>query len=79
MKRMNAREARQRFAELLDSAQAGRWIAITKRGRTVAVIGPTALDAAPPLPDLTAFRKSLKLTGKPMSQTVVEMRRQDRY
>jgi hypothetical protein len=31
------------------------------------------------LPDLTEFRKSIKLKGKPLSETVIEMRREERF
>lgn len=80
MTRVSAREARQRLAELLDCAQAGQTIEITRRGETIACIAPPSRrTAARKLPDLTAFRKSVKISGKPMSQTIIELRRSERY
>ncbi len=32
-----------------------------------------------PFPDLTEFRNSIKLKGKPMSETVTRMRRGERF
>lgn len=79
MTRVSARDARERFAELLDSAQAGKTIAITKHGKTVAVLAPPAVDGARPLPDMAAFHKRLTIKGASMSQTVIEARRRARY
>jgi prevent-host-death family protein len=79
MTRVNARDARERFAELLDSAQAGKTIAITKHGKTVAILAPPQIEGAKALPDMASFHKKLKLKGRPMSQTVIEARKQARY
>lgn len=80
MTRVSAREARQRLAELLDCAQAGQTIEITRHGQAVARITPPPKRAGTrKFPDLTAFRNSMKISGKPMSQTIVELRRNERY
>lgn len=79
MIQVNVREARQRWAKLISSAQAGQTIEVTRRGKTVARILPPLPTTRRKLPDLTAFHKTLKMTGTPMSQTVIEMRRQERY
>ncbi len=80
MTRVSAREARQRLAELLDCAQAGQTIEITRRGEAVArITPPPKRTAARKMPDLTDFRNSLKMSGKPMSQTIIELRRSARY
>ena len=40
MKRVTARDANQRFAEMLAIVEAGERVVITKRGRPVAVVSP---------------------------------------
>ena len=40
MKRVSAREANHRFAQVLSSVEAGEQIVVTKRGKPVAVISP---------------------------------------
>ncbi len=79
MIRISTREARQRFAQLIDSAQSGRTIHITRRGKAVAVLSPMPRAQAAPLPEMSAFHQRLALKGKPMSQTVLQARRQTRY
>ena len=78
MRSVNAREARERFKELLDSAEHGEVVAITRRGQEVARIVPPARSGGGRLPDLSAFRASIKVAGKPMSREVVAMRDEER-
>jgi prevent-host-death family protein len=40
MKRISAREANQRFAQVLSSVEAGEQVVVTKRGKPIAVISP---------------------------------------
>ncbi|MBV9015285.1 MAG: type II toxin-antitoxin system prevent-host-death family antitoxin [Alphaproteobacteria bacterium] len=40
MKRITAREANQRFAQVLSNVEAGEQVVVTKRGKPVAVISP---------------------------------------
>jgi prevent-host-death family protein len=79
MIQVSVREARQRWAKLISSAQAGETIEVTRRGKAVARIVPPQPAPRRKLPDLTAFHKTLKMTGSPMSQTGFEIRRQVRY
>lgn len=76
---INLKEARRRLSELVKAAERGESIVITRRGKEVARIVPLATKRLKGLPDLTEFRKSIKLKGKPMSETVIEMRREERY
>lgn len=78
MNQVNIREARRRLTAIVESAQRGQKTIITRRGRQVAVVQP--IEPKPrPLPDLTAFRASLKPKGKPLSQVVIEQRKAGRY
>jgi prevent-host-death family protein len=74
---MNLKEARKRLGEIVNAAEKGECTTITRRGRKVASIGPLRQRRA--LPDLTAFRASLTTKGKPLSETVIESRREMRY
>lgn len=61
MIQINAREARQKLSELLSEAEKGQTVAITRRGQVVARLVPPPPQQAGRLPDLTAFRKSIKV------------------
>lgn len=79
MIQVNTRDARQRFAELLDLVQAGHTIEITRRGKPVARLCPVEPAKSKPLPDMTEFHRRLGMKGQPMSQTVIQLRQQERY
>jgi len=79
MNRLNMREARRRFSQIVDAAQRGRSTVITRRGRQVARVDPIAPAEGKSLPDLTDFRSSIKVKGKPLSATVSDRRREGRY
>ena len=72
------REVRQRLRQLLNQVQAGDEVVVLRRGVEVGrLVRPKRMKAA--LPDLSDFRASLKLRGRPLSQDVVEARRSSRY
>lgn len=78
MATVSLKHARQQLGELVDAAAHGETVVITRRGRRVACL--VAFDASPArLPDLTAFRASLHLTGASLSETVIAARREERY
>ncbi len=79
MIQVSVREARQRWAKLINTAQSGEVVEVTRRGKTVARIVPPEPATRRKLPDLSAFHKTLKMAGSPMSQTVINMRRRERY
>ena len=79
MDTMNVKEARAKFAKLINAAQRGRSIAITRRGKPVARLAPPAPSGQKRLPDLSAFREAIKLRGKSISHTVRAQRQSDRY
>ncbi len=77
---INLKEARARLSDLIQAAEHGESTTITRRGKAVACIVPfegTAVGNQ--APDLTAFRTSLKVKGKPLSQVVIENRRKARF
>ena len=79
MESVSVKQARQEFARLLDSVEQGKTISITRRGRQVAQLVPPPAERARPLPDLSEFRAKFKSRGKPLSQIIIEQRRQARY
>jgi antitoxin (DNA-binding transcriptional repressor) of toxin-antitoxin stability system len=75
---VSVREARQSLRQLLDEVQAGDEVVVLRRGVAVGkLVRPER--KSPPLPDLSRFRASVKLRGKPLSQCIREARRSTRY
>ena len=79
MTTVSLKEARKRLGELVRAAEQGESIVLTRRGREVARIEPPASAKREGLPDLTAFRATLDVRGKPLSEVVVENRERERY
>lgn len=79
MKTVQLSEARRRLSDLVRAAERGESVTITRRGKEVARLVPPEKDIRKPLPDLTEFRKSIEIKGKPLSQTVIDMRDEERY
>lgn len=75
---VSIKEARQHLSDLVDAAEQGETIVITRRGKEVARLAPVVRKPRG-LPDLTAFRARIKLKGKPLSQTVIDARREERF
>ena len=73
MKRIGIREARQALPQLVDQAEAGEEIIITRQGRPVAriVAAPKATRA---LPALGEFRARLGAEGTPSARLLREER-----
>ena len=76
---ITAKEARKQFKQLVDAAERGETVTITRRGKKVARLVPAEEKGRKRLPDLSAFRASFEVKGKPLSETVIEMRREARY
>lgn len=73
MKHIGIKQARQELPDLIDRAEAGEEIIITRQGKPVAklVAVPQALKQ---LPSLAEFRKDLSRGGTPAAQLVREER-----
>ena len=76
---INLKEARKRLSALVNAAERGETTVITRRGKRVARLAPPREAKRKAFPDLTEFRNSIKLKGKPMSETVIQMRRGERF
>ena len=79
MDTVNMSEARKRLSELVRAAERGKSVVIRRRGKEVARIVPAGRRPLRQLPDLSAFRASIKIKGKGLSETVVAMRDDERY
>ncbi len=79
MHTITAREARKTLSALLDEAEHGAEVSITRRGQEVARLVPPGSGETTGFPDMTEFRNSITVKGKPTSQVVVEMREEERY
>lgn len=79
MRSVNIKEARRTLPDLVDAVGRGQSVLITRHGKEVAQLGSPAGESGGPLPDLTAFRASIRTAGKALSKVVAESRRQARY
>jgi prevent-host-death family protein len=79
MNSMNISEAPRRLSHIVAAAERGQTTILTRRGRPVAQIAPVAKVSGKALPDLSKFRASLKVKGKPLSAVVIQRRKAERY
>ena len=78
MKTISVAEARRRLKSLLDEVSSGHEVSVVRRGREVARLVPPK-RRRPRLPALGSFRASIRVIGEPVSQTVIQARREGRY
>jgi len=76
--KVTVREARQNFRRLLDQVQTGDEVVVLRRGVEVGRLTRPKQKPAR-LPDLSSFRASVKVSGRPLSREIVEARRRSRY
>lgn len=78
MEQVSVREVRDNLRAYLDRAEAGEEFLVLRRGEEVARIVPPKREPKE-FPDLTEFRKSIRLHGESVSETITQMRRESRY
>ena len=74
VKTAGIREARQNLSALLEDVRKGREVVITDRGRPVARLVPPRGESVSPYSSHRRFRKAIRLSGRPLSETVIEER-----
>lgn len=74
---VSIKEARQHLSDLVDAAERGETIVITRRGKEVARLAPVERQR-PRLPDLTAFRARIKIRGRSLTEELLAMRQEER-
>ena len=79
MSPVSLKEARQRLSDLVHAAERGETVIIMRRGRQVARLMPLERGKRGRLPDLSAFRSTIKVKGRGLSKTVIAGRAQARY
>ena len=78
MSTVNVRDARERFAQLLDEVAAGEEVIILRRGAPAArLVGMGAKSVS--FPDRRQLRESLPPLETTAAETVRELRDQERY
>ena len=75
---VNIKEARSKFTSLIHQVEEGAEVILTRRGIEVARMVPSA-GKTKRLPSLKKFRAAIKLSGKPLSETISEGRQEERY
>ncbi|MGH9366939.1 MAG: type II toxin-antitoxin system Phd/YefM family antitoxin [Thermoanaerobaculia bacterium] len=78
MPTVSIKEARENLRSLLDRVAAGEEIALLRRGKEVARLIPPR-SRRRRLPSLHAFRRSVAVEGRPLSDEVARGRREERY
>ncbi len=79
MNSVNLKEARKHLGNLVEKAERGTPVTLTRRGREVVRLVPIEKASTKPLPDLTSFRASIKVKGKTLTDELLIMRREERH
>lgn len=79
MKKIAVNQVREQLSKYLAEAERGEDIVITKHNKPIAKLVHYEEPTKPQFPDMTEFRKKFKVRGKPMSEYVIEMRREERF
>ena len=77
MLEVNVKEARSKLSLLLDRVERGEEIIIKRRGKKIALLVSPQREKT--LPSLKKFRAAISPAGKPLSETVIDMRQEERY
>jgi len=73
---VSVKDARSQLSRLLDRIEQGEVVIITRRGKKVAkLVSPKERQRLPSLKDL---RDSIAVKGRPLSQTVIDARDEER-
>jgi prevent-host-death family protein len=78
MKKAQVHEVREELAKYITEAEQGEEIIITKHKKPVARLVAYE-EEKPAFPDMKEFREQFVMKGKPLSNTVVEMRNEERF
>ena len=78
MSKVNVEEAARDLKDLLKRVAAGEEITLVEHDKPVARIVPPS-NRQNLLAEMKEFRSSLSVNGKPLSQTVIKARQEERY
>lgn len=77
--KITAKQARERFSELLDRAARGEEVVILRRGKPVVRLAPARAAKPERLPDLRDFRTSIRARGATLTEHLLKEREKSRY
>ena len=75
---INVKEARSKLSSLLDLVNEGEEVIITRHGKEVARL-IRLNDKIKKLPSLKEFRSSITIKTNPLSDTIIQERKRERY
>lgn len=78
MRTLSVKEVRKQLSEAIHDAEAGDPTIITRYGKPIAQIAPVEKQR-PKFPDMSEFRAKIKPRGKTLTETVLEMRNEERF
>ena len=78
MRTLSVKEVRKQLSEVIRDAEAGDPTIITRYGTPIAQI-TSVRKKRPKFPDMSVFRASIKVRGKTLTDTLREMRDEERY
>jgi len=78
MLEVNVKEARNNLSKLLDRVENGEVILISRHGKQIARLAPSK-KSTESLPSLKDFRTRLQIQGRSLSETVIELRENERF
>ncbi len=79
MLEINVEESSDNLVSLLDKIAQNNEIIIKRCGKRVARLISEEGKKDQSLPSLAGFRASVQIKGKPLSQTLIELRNEERY
>ena len=78
MLKINIRDARNKLSHLIDQVEGGQQIILSRRGKAVAQLSPVNIEERS-LPSLSQFRASIHAKSDNLSDTVIKLRKEERY
>lgn len=79
MKKVPVNQVREHLAKYLAEAERGEEVIITRHNKPVAKLVNYEEPKKRKFPNMEEFRKKIKVKGKPMSEFVIDMRKEERY
>ncbi len=79
MNSVNLKQARMRLGGLVEAAERGETVIITRRGRQVARLVAAQEKPLRGLPNLTKFRSSLAIKGRRLTNELLALRHEERH
>lgn len=79
MRGVSIKEARENLKAIIDRVMAGERVNILRRSKVVAQLVPPEPEQAQRAPSMEAFRKTIKVKGKSMSEEIIKARRAERH